>query len=86
MKQLMYKIFLSCEKASELIDKKSVFGLSLKEKISLSIHTGMCSVCKTYKTQSELLDRFIDKYLQSDESMIKQQTHNELKEKINSNM
>ena len=52
---------LSCKKASELIDKKEIIGLSLVEKIQLSIHTSMCKGCHNYQMQSKKLNIFIKK-------------------------
>lgn len=50
---------LSCKKASELIEKKSVVKLSVKENMMLHMHTAMCDGCKAYQKQSKLLDKFL---------------------------
>ncbi len=57
MKKLMHYMFLSCLKATELIEKKIYFGLSLKEKMQLSVHKSMCRVCTNYEKHSQLLDK-----------------------------
>ena len=49
-------LFLSCQKATELIEKKLFFRLSFKEKLQLKIHKLMCEACQRYEKQSELLD------------------------------
>lgn len=60
MKQkLMHFLFLSCLKATELIEKKFHFKLSFKEKIQLELHKMMCDACKTYETQSEIIEEGI---------------------------
>ena len=57
MKKLMHYMFLSCLKATELIEKKIYFGLSLKEKMQLSAHKSMCRACTNYEKHSQLLDK-----------------------------
>ena len=52
-------MFLSCLKASELIEKKIHFGLSAKEKIQLKFHKMMCDACTHYEKQSILLEKGI---------------------------
>lgn len=59
MKKIMQTLFLSCLKATELIEKKMYFGLSRTEKIQLSAHKKMCSACKNYEKQSQLIDKAI---------------------------
>ena len=59
MKKLMNILFLSCLKASELIEKKIHFRLSLTEKIRLSIHKSMCDACTRYEKQSLFLEKGI---------------------------
>ena len=59
MKKLMNIFFLSCRKASELIEKKIHFKLSLLEEIRLKIHKGMCDACTRYEKQSIFLEKAI---------------------------
>jgi hypothetical protein len=47
---------ISCKKATTLIEKKSVVGLSVAEKFQLRMHTAMCSACTNYQKQSILID------------------------------
>ena len=49
-------IFISCLRATALIEKKNIAGLSFSEKFKLSLHTRMCKVCKAYITESNILD------------------------------
>lgn len=59
----MAKLFmLSCKKATELVEKKSVVGLSLTEYLKLKLHLGMCKACNAYGKQSILMDKFIWKH------------------------
>jgi hypothetical protein len=85
MKKLMNFLMLSCRKASALIDKRSLFGLSMKERLMLRVHTGMCDFCREYKKQSGMLDQFLHQHLHAgDETQITQVPNPELKEKISS--
>lgn len=50
---------LSCRKASELIEKKLLVGLSRKEKVQLFLHTSMCEYCTRYEKQSRKLNEIL---------------------------
>jgi len=60
MKKLMHILFLSCIKATELIEKKIYFKLSLKEKLQLKIHKLMCDACSNYEKQSIIIEKCIE--------------------------
>ena len=70
MKRLMNFLFLSCKKSSELIEKRSAFGLSFYEQIRLLIHIGMCSGCTAYQKQSLSLDNTFKQINQSCDSQL----------------
>lgn len=59
MKKLMHKLFLSCLKATELIEKRLHFKLSVKERLQLKMHKMMCSACTNYENQSIFLEKGI---------------------------
>jgi len=61
MKKLMQFLFLSCLKATELIEKKLHVQLSFKEKIRLKMHKSMCNACRRYDEQSKILDKALKK-------------------------
>ena len=63
MKKLMNWMFLSCRKATELIEKKLLMGLSFKEKTQLLFHTSMCDACRKYAGQSAELDQLIKHHI-----------------------
>ncbi len=66
MKGLMNKMMLSCVKATEMVEKKKLFGLTWKENMQLKAHNAMCKVCKEYEMQSEIIDSVLKHYLQRD--------------------
>lgn len=83
MKKLMNFFMLSCKKASELIDKKSVVDLSMRENIQLRMHTSMCDACTAYQKQSKVLDTFLQNHVHgSDESKVQLIENSQLKNKI----
>ena len=67
MTKIMHMLFLSCLKASQLIEKKIHFGLSFKEKIQLKLHKTMCDACSRYERQSELLEKGISSLMNEKE-------------------
>lgn len=61
MKKLMNIFFLSCLKATGLIEKKLLFKLSLSEKIQLKMHKMICDACTLYEKQSITLDKALNR-------------------------
>lgn len=61
MKKLMQYLFLSCLKATRLIEKKIYSKLTFKEKIQLSVHKMMCDACSNYEKDSLLIDEALKK-------------------------
>ena len=59
MKKLSHILFLSCLKATELIEKKLHFHLSTKERLQLKMHKMMCTACTLYEKQSTFLEKGI---------------------------
>lgn len=63
----MYKlknlITLSCKRATELIDKKSIVKLSITETVQMHMHTAICDGCAQYKKQSIILDKLLRKHI-----------------------
>ena len=83
MKRLMNLLMLSCKKATELIDKKLVVKLSMKESVLLRMHTSMCDACTAYQKQSKFLDEMLHHHLEhTDETNIPLIVNNDLKEQI----
>ncbi len=59
MQNITKILFLSCLKASELIEKKLHFKLSFRERLQLKIHKSMCEACRIYEKQSTLIEKGI---------------------------
>lgn len=59
MKNLMHILFLSCFKATELIEKKFHFKLSIIERLQLGVHKKICDVCLQYEKQSQFIENTI---------------------------
>ncbi len=56
MKRVMQRMMFSCKKATEMIEKNSIVGLSFPENIQLKMHTAICTACKKYESQSKIID------------------------------
>jgi hypothetical protein len=63
MKPISHMLILSCHKATELIEKKSMFPLTKAEKAQLFVHLKMCKACQTYSKQSVEIDNLLQEYL-----------------------
>lgn len=88
MKKLMHKLFLSCLKATELIEKKLQVKLSFREKLQLSMHKMMCDACSQYEKQSILLEKGIEAsgkkiYYEIDVDSLKKIIHEKLEHQGN---
>ncbi len=55
-------LLMSCKRATELIEKRSVTDLSLVERFRLKLHTSMCHACSEYAMQSKFLQKAIAKW------------------------
>ena len=49
-------LMLSCYKATELMERKSIGDLRAIDRSRLYVHTRMCNACKLYEKQSWFLD------------------------------
>lgn len=52
----MHMLFLSCLKATELIEKNLHFKLSFREKLQLKVHKMMCDACSNYGKQNFIIE------------------------------
>ena len=57
MKKIMHTLFLSCLKATELIEKNFHVQLSFSERMQLKMHKMMCDACRNYEKQSILIEK-----------------------------
>ncbi len=64
------KIAYNCRKATHLIEKKQIEGLSLREKLELKIHLAGCSVCRTYERQSIAINRMVRELFHSSKATV----------------
>lgn len=79
MKRLKRIMFISCLRATELIEKKLHFRISAKEKIQLNLHKMMCEACTRYEKQSAFIEKGIS--LKHDTAFTQEEI-NELKQTI----
>jgi len=69
MKKIMHILFLSCLKATELIEKKLHFKLSATEKLQLKVHKMMCDACTNYEEQNILIEKAIANQAKKEEQL-----------------
>ena len=79
-------LILSCKKATELIEKKSLVGLSWKENVRLHMHATMCDGCTAYQKQSLLIDKLLQHHITEPTSMNIEVNTSELEYRIISNL
>ena len=78
MKRLINILLLSCQKATELIEKEQYFGLSYLEKFRLRVHLTICDFCTRYKKQSRFLHDVLGHHSHDQDTNV----NKSLKEKI----
>jgi len=66
----MHILFLSCLKATELIEKKLHFKLSAQEKLQLKVHKMMCRACTNYEKQNVLIEKSFENQAQISDAQI----------------
>lgn len=79
----LQNIMLSCKKATELMEKKSLLKLSFKESVQLHMHISVCKACKSYQKQMKRLDAIFQKFFtKHPEENIPLVENKDLKERI----
>ena len=66
----MHILFLSCFKATELIEKNFHIKLSITEKLQLKMHKIMCKACTNYEKHSILIEDSLNLPIHKHESSI----------------
>jgi hypothetical protein len=61
MQTIMKGLMLSCQKATELMEKQLLTRLSPFEKMKLVLHTKMCDACTVYQKQTALIQKALDR-------------------------
>jgi len=70
MKKIMHLLFLSCLRATELIEKQFHFKLSFSERLQLKVHKSMCKACTNYEKQSTVLEHGIHEHLKKQDLQV----------------
>ena len=85
MKKIMTVMMLSCRKATELVEKRAVQGLTTTERIRLRVHLSMCRACSGYEHQSQVIDKALTRLIhQSDANngSLNEDTKEQIRQKI----
>jgi hypothetical protein len=59
------KIIYNCKRATFLVEKKLISGLTLREKVELHIHLHGCSVCRVFDKQSQMINQMVQQFFKS---------------------
>jgi len=62
-------LLMSCQRATELVEKSNFVELSKSEKVKLTIHLSICSTCKDYKDQSGYIDQLLSTVNQEEKKL-----------------
>lgn len=57
---LIATLRVSCQKATELTERREFRALGAGERAGLWLHMRICNACKAYERQSEMLDRLME--------------------------
>ncbi len=82
----MYPFHIACIKATELVEKRAIAGLSLLEGLKLHLHTAMCAACRAYESQSVIIDSMLEQGPDSSRPERSSDEINELSSKILKNL
>jgi hypothetical protein len=63
MRGIARTLLYSCKKATEVIEKRQVVGISLIERARLSGHLYLCDSCSVYLVYSKKIDILLRKHL-----------------------
>lgn len=77
---LKNKLFLSCKRASELVDQKLAGEITYVQNMQLRMHLSMCRFCSAYEKQSTFIQRVLEMRLESGNRF--KESNPELKQKI----
>ena len=61
-------MMLSCRKATELVEKRAVQGLTTTERIRLRVHLSMCRACSGFEHQSRVIDKALTRLMHQSEA------------------
>lgn len=75
-------LFLSCKKASELIEKKQEEKLTFVNSIQLKMHLSLCKLCLSYAKQSALINSALKKVFQQNKMELNNVNTDKLQERI----
>ena len=58
----MKTIISNCKKATFLIEKKQIGGISMREQLGLQLHLACCPHCRVYEQQSMMINQLVHEF------------------------
>jgi len=81
----MSKIFISCDEATTISDKKQYVEANLWERMKLTYHLLFCKNCRVYDEQNTIVTNVINKNYTNNKRLSKEEII-EIQEEINSEL
>ncbi|KFE96884.1 hypothetical protein [Chryseobacterium luteum] len=63
LRKFIHILFLSCSKATMLMEKRNAQAISRKEDWQLSLHLKICKWCRAYEEKLKILDDILKRKL-----------------------
>lgn len=63
LRKFIHTLFLSCSKATMLMEKRNAQAISRKEDWQLSLHLKICKWCRAYEEKLKILDDILKRKL-----------------------
>lgn len=77
----MNKLFLTCKKATELIERKHLDKISCKNGLQLNFHLIICKACSAYSKHSLLIHKALERHFRKEVEQL-EMNNDELKKRI----
>ncbi len=84
MKDLMYKIMLTCKQATFYSSIRSFKKLSFVQSIQLKLHLMMCKSCHEFDHQNKIIDQSLTDFIKNDHLISEESLSEEKKSQIES--
>lgn len=78
----MARLTPSCKDIAELISQSMDTRLPLRKRLAIRLHVSMCSLCRRYERQLQLMRRGLHHYANPDENAVAESLSAEAKERL----
>ena len=82
MMRVMGRMMPSCKDISELISQSMDTRLPLRKRLAIRLHVALCSLCRRYEKQLQLMRRGLHHYANPDENAVAESLSAEARERL----